>query len=453
MRNTLKYLALPALLMLAACNDDYNVTIADEPTPPALGKVVPTDVIYEANPRFFGTQDCLNGLSDNLQRISDLGCDILWIMPVCEPSTASQSFGSPYSIKNYTAINPKYGTISDLTNLVSKAHGLGMKVILDWVANHTGFDNVWITEHPDWFMRNLDGEIMNPPGHPEWKDVAQLNFANETVEPQIAKGMADAMLFWVTTCDVDGFRIDYASSPNIPDKFWKNLIADLNAQKSDLLWLAEASQTDFYSYGFDMIYDWDSAPTISDAFLGGRPTSIVEEGQNAWNNVPEGKSILRYAFNHDVTNENPIDQYYGSVNAIPSAYVCAAMLNGTPLIYSSMDAVGLTGTQSFFNYTNLTFSDALTPVYRSINDAFKATAEVRRGYLRNFSSSTTMAFTRSTASQSLYVIVNTTGANTSAITPITLRGSSMEDLINGGSVEIPLEFQLAPYEYKILGNL
>lgn len=452
MKNRYKLLVLPALLLMSACNnDDYDVTIADEPTPPTLGKVVSTDVIYEANPRFFATQNCLNALSDQLQRISDLGCNVLWIMPVCEPSTAAQSVGSPYAIKNYTAINPRYGTISDLTNLVNKAHGLGMKVILDWVANHTGFDNVWIAEHPDWFMRNASGDIMIPPGT-EWYDVAQLNFANETIEPQIAQGMADAMAFWINNCDIDGFRIDYASSPNIPSHFWVNLINDLNSIKSGMIWLAEADNADYYGYGFDMIYDWGSAPTISDAFLGGRPTSVVEEGQNAWSLVPAGKSILRYAFNHDVASEQSIDSYYGSVNAIPAAYVCAAMLNGTPLIYSSMDAVGLSGKQSFFNYTTLTFSNELTPVYRAINDAFKATSEVRRGYLRNFSSNTTVAFTRNTASQYMYVVVNTTGEPTTAVSPITLRGTKMQDLINGGEYQVPLEVELAPYEYKILVN-
>lgn len=438
-----------AAMLLTSCSssdDKKDQPVNPNPAPPSTTESVPSYVVYEANPRFFGTENCLNNLASNLQRIADMGCDILWIMPVCEPSTASQSVGSPYSIKNYDAINPKYGTIADLQNLVKSAHNLGLKVILDWVPNHTGWDNPWITEHPDWFMQR-NGQIISPPNQ-NWKDVAQLNYNN----PEVAVGMAQAIEYWVTTADVDGFRFDYADSPQIPSSFWIDLASDLKAMKKDIFLLAESSNYSFYSYGYDMIYDWSSAPTISSAFKSGKAAPIVQEGVSAWEKVPAGDSILRYVFNHDTMSENPINSYYGSIDALPAAYVCTAFLNGTPLIYSGMDASGLTGTQSFFNYKTITFNPELTPVYKAINDAFKATANVRAGALTDFSSGSICAFTWTNGTKNLLVAVNCSGNAQEYVTPMTLRYTSMKDLINGEVSELPVSVNLPAYGYVIYMN-
>lgn len=443
--------AAAAAMLFSACGSDN-----DNPTPgggggginppePEIGNEVSTNVVYEANPRFFGTNDCLNALTAQLERIANLGCDILWIMPVCETGEV-KSVGSPYCIKNYEAINPKYGTIADLQNLVSKAHGLNMKVILDWVPNHTAWDNPWITEHPDWFQQK-NGEIISPPGM-GWNDVAQLNYNN----PEVPVAMADAMEYWITTADIDGFRLDYSDSPWIPDSFWTGIESQLRTKKSDLLLLAESSDYSFYGLGYNMIYDWNSAPTISSAFKGGKATSVVEEGQAALANVPNGDSILRYVFNHDTMSEQPIDSYYGSIDALPAAYVCSAMLNGTPLIYSGMDAEGLTGKQSFFNYKTITFSDKLTPVYSAINEAFRKSAQVRRGELTNYSTSDVVVFTRAIPSHKLLVAVNTTNSSKTISAPMAVQATSMTDLINGGSVSVGVTLTIEPYGYLIYMN-
>lgn len=426
-------------------NDEPSKPNPDTPNQPEVGQKVSTLVVYEANPRFFATDNCLNALNVQLNRIADLGCDVLWIMPICEPSS-EKSVGSPYSIKNYDVINPKYGTLDDLKALVNKAHGLGLKVILDWVPNHTGWDNPWIKEHPDWFMQR-NGQIISPPGQ-NWNDVAQLNYNN----PEVAVGMSQAIKYWVTAADIDGFRFDYADSNNIPSSFWINLAKDLKDMKSDMLLLAESSNYSFYSYGYDMIYDWNSAPTISNTFQTGKASPIVQEGVSALANVPEGDSILRYVFNHDTMAENSINTYYKSIDALPAAYVCASMLNGTPLIYSGMDAEGLTGTQSFFNYKTITFSDKLTPIYRAINDAFKATADVRGGTLTDYSSGSIMAFTRTVGKRNLLVVVNCSGSEQQYITPIGLRYTTMDDVLNGGSIQVPVTINLPSYGYAIYMN-
>ena len=216
--------------------------------------------------------------------------------------------------------------------------------------------------------------------------------------------------------------------------------------------LAESSDVACYDDGFDMIYDWNSAPTISSVFKGGKPSDAVKEATEALAKVPDGKSILRYVFNHDVAAENNVATMYGAPEAVPAAYVVASMLNGTPMIYSSMDVEGLSGKLSFFDYRTLDFSTALSDQYAAINDAFKASVEVRRGQLTDYSNSSVVCFTRSVPGQTLLVAVNTTGATQKVRTPIVLTGSTMKNIIDGSSVNIPYEIELGPYAYVIMMN-
>ena len=436
--------AVAAMSITSCSSDDPHDQLATaNPAPPTVGNPVWSKVIYEANPRFFATEDCLNAVANDLDRISSLGCDILWLMPVYNPSTAPQSIGSPYSIKDFESLNPRYGTMTDLKNLVSKAHSMGMEVWLDWIGNHTGFDHPWVTDDPDRYEKDEDGDLASPDG---WNDVLQLNYNN----PGVFEDMQEAMLYWVREADIDGYRVDYADG--VPGNFWMAIIPKLKELKSDLTMLAETSDYGFYNYGFDLIYDWNSATTISKAFTGGSARSIVQEAIGANANVPNGDSILRYVFNHDVAAENSINAMYGSLDAIPAAYVCAAMLNGTPMLYSSMDATGLSGTQSFFNYTKLTFSSELTPVYAAINKAFVESAEIRRGELSNFSTNNAVVFTMEIPEHTLLVMVNTTNSEETLSVPIQLANTQMNDLLNGSTVDLGITVTLDGYGYCIYAN-
>ncbi len=194
------FMATMAALALSGCTS-YEMDMPDNPAAPVVGREVSTNVIYQANPRFFGDNDCLNAINAQLPRISGMDCDILWIMPVCEPGEL-KSIGSPYCIRDFKALNPRYGTMADLQRLVDDAHAIGMKVILDWVANHTSWDHPWITQHPDRYEKDADGNIISPNG---WSDVAQLDFSN----PATCDDMIDAMKYWVDQAGIDGLRCDY----------------------------------------------------------------------------------------------------------------------------------------------------------------------------------------------------------------------------------------------------
>lgn len=441
MNKIASFIATVAAFAATGCTS-YEIDMPANPAEPVIGNEVSTNVIYQANPRFFGDNECLKGLTRQVSRIAGMECDILWVMPVYEPGELN-GIGSPYCIRDFKAVNPRYGTMTDLKELVNTAHSSGMKVILDWVANHTAWDCSWITEHPDWYVKDAAGNIVSPSG---WSDVAQLNFANADMRA----AMKDAMLFWVEQLGIDGYRCDYADG--VPHDFWSDVITALRAKNSDMIMLAETANPDYYADGFDMIYDWNSSTTISSAFNGGKPADVVKEATEALAKVPDGKSILRYVFNHDVAAENNVATMFGAPEGVPAAYVLASMLNGTPMIYSSMDVEGLSGKLSFFNYMTLDFSTSLSDEYKAINAAFKASAEVRRGELRDFSNSSVVCFTRVIPGHNLLVAVNTTGSEKSIKSPISLAGSTMTGLIDGKQVTVPVEISLEPYSYTILMN-
>lgn len=441
MNKTISTIAAVAALAATGCTS-YEIDMPDNPTPPAIGNEVSSNVIYQANPRFFGEHECFKGLSAQLPRIADMDCDILWIMPFYETGELN-GIGSPYCIRNFTAVNPRYGTLADVKDLVNSAHSKGMKVMLDWVANHTAWDCPWIIEHPNWYVKDAEGNIVSPSG---WSDVAQLDYSNS----EVREAMKNAMFYWVDQLQIDGYRCDYADG--VPGDFWSDVITSLRASNPDFMMLAETSSVEYYDYGFNMIYDWNCALTLSSVFNGGKPSDAVKEGQEALAKVPDGKSILRYVFNHDVAAENNVATMYGTPEGARAAYVVASMLNGTPMIYSSMDAEGLSGKLSFFEYRTLDFSTTLSAEYKEINAAFKASAEVRRGELQDFSNSSVVCFTRSIPGHSLLVAVNTTGSTQTVKTPITLAGATMTDMLGGNSVTVPVVVELAPYAYTILIN-
>lgn len=435
-------LATVAAFAATGCSSSYEIDMPSNPTEPVVGSEVSTNVIYQANPRFFGENDCLKGLNSQISRISNMGCDVLWIMPVFEPGELN-AIGSPYCVRDFKTLNPRYGSMADLKEVVATAHANGMKVIFDWIANHTAWDCSWITEHSDWYVKDASGNIA---ATESWPDVAQLDYSNADMRA----AMKDAMLYWVDQLAIDGFRCDYADG--VPHDFWADLITALRAKNPDMIMLAESADTSLYEDGFDMIYDWEGATTISSAFKSGKASEIVKEAKEAIAKAPESKSILRYAFNHDVAADNNVATMFGTSEGVKAAYVLASMFNGTPMIYSSMDVEGMTGKLSFFDYKSLDFSTTLSDEYKAINIAFKESAELRRGELRDYSKSSVVCFTRSIPGHKLLVAVNISGETQTVKAPIELAGSTMTDMLTGSESEVPVVIELEPYGYTIRKN-
>ena len=233
------------ILLLALCVASCGGVREQQPENP-FGKLN----IYEVNIRQYTPEGTLKAFEDgHLERLHAQGVDILWLMPIFPISEEGRkgTLGSYYAVKNYTEVNPEFGTLADLQHLVKHAHSLGMKVILDWVANHTGRDNVWTKEHKDYF--NLDS-LGNPavPAGTDWDDVADLNYDN----PKMRRAMTAAMKYWITNADIDGFRCDVAGM--VPTDFWVDCRKELE-QTKHLFMLAEDDNPEIHK-AFDASYNW-----------------------------------------------------------------------------------------------------------------------------------------------------------------------------------------------------
>lgn len=214
--------------------------------------------IYEVNLRQYTEAGTFAAFQEQLPRLKEMGVDILWFMPIHEISKTNSkgTYGSPYAVSDYKGVNPDHGTMDDFKNLLQAIHDQGMYCIIDWVPNHTGWDNVWITEHPDWYTKDAEGNITDPineeTGEPwGWTDVADLNYDNQ----EMRLGMIDAMRFWAEDIGVDGFRVDVAHG--VPLDFWDQCMDSLY-QIKPLFMLAESAIPDRVNSGnFVMDYGWD----------------------------------------------------------------------------------------------------------------------------------------------------------------------------------------------------
>lgn len=205
--------------------------------------------IYEVNVRQSTPEGTFKAFEQQLPRLKDLGVDILWFMPIHPISELNRkgTLGSYYAVQNYKKVNPEFGTLADFKNLVDKAHSMGMKVIIDWVPNHTGCDNVWVSTHPEYFAKDKDGKMFGPF---DWTDTYKLDYSN----PAMREAMREALIYWLTVGGIDGFRCDVAGQ--VPVDFWDETRPVLQAVKPDLFMLAEASEPPLSFNGFDMSYNW-----------------------------------------------------------------------------------------------------------------------------------------------------------------------------------------------------
>ena len=207
-------------------------------------------IIYQVNILAFSQAGNLKGVQERLSYIQELGVNVIYLMPIYPVGIERKAggLGSPYSVKDYKAVNANFGTLEDLRVLVEEAHKKNMAVVLDWVANHTSWDNVWITAHPSWYQKDANGNIIIPPGT-NYNDVAQLDFNNTDMKA----AMIDAMSYWVYNANIDGFRCDYADF--VPQNFWSDAITALRKIKNqNILMLAEGSKVSNFAAGFDYTF-------------------------------------------------------------------------------------------------------------------------------------------------------------------------------------------------------
>ncbi len=299
--------------------------------------------IYEVNLRQYTPEGTLAAFEAHLPRLKAMGVDIVWLMPVHPIGLKNRKggLGSAYAVRDYLAVNPEYGTAHDFRHLVDTAHALGMKVLIDWVANHTAWDHVWVDPHPDWYLKNAAGEIHSYTytGGPEpeyWTDVIGLDFA----VPAVRDAMAAAMSWWVREMDVDGFRCDVASL--VPLAFWERVRPELDAIKPVFM-LAESADVALLARAFDMVYDWplhDVMKQIARGDLVGSAAGDALDQRLARRSTkyPADAYLMNFTSNHDKNAwEGHDGEVYGP--AFEAMAVLAATLPGMPLIYGGQEAM------------------------------------------------------------------------------------------------------------------
>lgn len=308
-------------------------------TPPFLN----SSNIYEVNIRQYTAEGTFNAFIDHLPRLREMGVDILWLMPVHPIGIPHRKgrLGSYYSISNHKAVNPEFGTMEEFENLVTKIHALGMKVILDWVANHTAWDHLWTKQHPHFFIRDEFG-FKSPF---DWTDVIQLDHNNELQQA----AMIDAMKFWVEEKNVDGFRADLAHLTPLP--FWKKARTVLDALNPGLIWLAESEEPS-YTEAFDITFTWKWMHETQKVLgKNGKAEALLDF--LSVNDLPGLR--LYFTSNHDENSWNGTEYEKYGVYAKALAVFSAFFKCSVPLIYSGQENAN-TKRLSFFDKDPLEWS-------------------------------------------------------------------------------------------------
>ena len=429
------------LCFFTGCSDSSDEKMGEP-------EVIPTGVInevimYEANLKVFARTGAFNAISSRLDEIKALGINVLWLMPVYEEGV-KDAIGSPYCVKDYKKVNEAYGTLEELKALVKKAHEKDMRVILDWVANHTSWDNAWI-QNKSWYTQDAGGNIVSPEGM-GWTDVADLDYSNT----EMREAMLDAMKYWITEADVDGFRCDHAEG--VPDDFWAQAINELKALKgAGLLMLAEGSKSSLYTAGFDIVYGWEFASKLGDVFSGKATLSaLYDVHKKEYQEVPEGKQRLRYSTNHDLASEHSPLQTYGNDRGAMAAFVIASTLGGTPLIYSSQE-IAYSKALSFFDYQLMDWnlnSDYLNE-YKKLMEIYTSSSMLRSAGVKIYDTGKAASFYRVSGDEAILVIANTSSTTETIKVPIERVGDRMRNLMDNEVVTLPVALTMEPYQYYI----
>ena len=289
-------------------------------------------VIYQINTRQFTPEGTFSAATEQLERLHKLGVDILWLMPIHPIGEINRkgSLGSPYSIKDYFAVNPEFGTEQDLKAFVDKAHQLGMYVILDWVANHTAWDNEMKLNHPEWYERDYKGDFTSTPWY-DWADIIDLDFN----QPELRQYMAKAMRYWVEDIGIDGYRCDAAGL--VPLQFWTDVRHELE-QIKPVFMLAEWEGKEFHEQAFDATYAWSWWQAVHDIAKGKKDVNALYN-YYSWNTgyYPPMSMRLTYISNHDV-NAWEATQFEAFADALPAAIVLSVVGEGLPMIYNGQEA-------------------------------------------------------------------------------------------------------------------
>ncbi|MFZ1582357.1 MAG: alpha-amylase family glycosyl hydrolase [Saprospiraceae bacterium] len=439
--------------------------------------------IYEVNLRHYTKENTFKSFEAQIPRLKEMGIDILWFMPINPVSVKNRKgeLGSPYSIGDYYKTNPDYGTLDDFKSMVKAIHDAGMHIIIDWVPNHTGWDNPWITEHPDWYTHDKDGNIIDPIDYNTgkswgWTDVADLNFDNK----EMRIGMINALKYWINETGIDGFRMDVAHG--VPVDFWAQC-ADSLYKIKPLFMLSEGEVPDIVNNGtFIADYGWEMHHTLNE-IAATQGASRIKRANVEQGNVKEGEKAIiqktaldidtilakkanqyqkgyqmQFTSNHD---ENSwADTEFARMGDGHLAFaVLTATFNGFPLVYTGQESA-MDKKLEFFKKDEIPWGDyKYAPFYKTLFDLKHRNKALWNGSyggplvkIKTGNDTNIFAFTREKDGDKVLVIINLSSKDQkgniqgAAGSYTDVYTATKQEWKDGDSIS------LKPWEYKVYSN-
>lgn len=409
--------------------------------------------IYQLNTRQFTVEGTFRAAEAHLPRLAGLGVDILWLMPVHEVGALHRkgTLGSPYAVRDHLSVNPELGTIADLRHFVDAAHSHGFHVLLDWVANHTAWDHVLVTEHPEWYLRGPDGGFVGTPWW-DWDDIIDLDYD----QPDLRDYMVAAMEYWVREVGIDGYRCDIAGF--VPTDFWEDVRAALERIRPVFL-LAEWESRELHDRAFDMTYAWSWHEAMRRVAAGQADVDALRV-YYAWNAKAFRHDSIRMLFvsNHDTNAwEGTASEQFGDM--LGTAVALSVLSEGMPLIYNGQEA-GYDKRLEFFERDPIVWRDhPMGDLYRRLLALKKAHPALWNGTwgapmveLPTTDRHAVLAFVRDAGDDSVVGIFNFSPKARTVRLLGGLRQCNYVDVDSGATITVApgTRVDLAPWQYNIL---
>lgn len=449
-RRLVLILGAGALLLLIGCNSLPTPVEGSRPSDVVQEthlepQWIQEGLVYELFVRDFTPEGTFRAIIPRLEEIRELGVETIWLMPIHPIGEEERKgrLGSPYSIRDYYTVDPAYGSEADFQALVDAVHRLDMHIIIDLVVNHTAWDHPWVEEHPEWYTRDGEGNIVPPVE--DWSDVADLDFSNQELREELTR----IMKYWVSEFNIDGYRVDTASM--IPPGFWKESIPRVKEVKP-VLFLGETNDPALSEAGYQLIYSWDSYGWLKNTAEGGSSAIFVAGAERQMENI-EGASYLRFITNHDETAwDAPPPVLFDSQEGAMAMAVAHMFMPGVPLVYNGQE-IGNEDSWAFFDKWNYDWSlnPEVRDFYVRLGEIWQQEEALRFGDMRRIrleNSERTVGYLRRTQNDELLILVNTGNEKVHPGLPPELHGSYTE-LFSKSLVQLDGESALEALEYGV----
>lgn len=448
MKNMKKVLfwMVSAIFMLSACNPSEEKKNSEKQTESVAWYKDAT--IYEVNIRQYTEEGTFQAFQKHLPRLQKLGVDILWIMPIHPIGEKNRkgTMGSYYSVRDYKEVNPEFGTKADFKALVDEAHHLGMYVIIDWVANHSSWDNPMITQHPEWYTKDSVGNMVAPF---DWTDVADLDYSQQG----LVDYMSGALSYWVSEFDIDGYRCDVAGM--VPVEFWNRAVRDMNKIKPVFMLAEDEGELPLLDSAFNMHYGWEFHHHLNAVAQGKENVEAFRTYFEKIDTLMQADDIkMNFITNHDENSWN------GTVNermgdAQKAMAVIAYTVPGMPLIYSGQE-IGLDKRLEFFEKDVIAWKEnPLEGFYTKLNKLKAENAALNAGeyggafeILTSNDTEKVFAYKRTKESNEVVVVCNLSDVeNSFSVNDIQ---GEYKDFFSGEKVVLDGNFKLDAWNYMVL---